>query len=83
MKTYKVAVARERLAEALDEAARGVPVFIERKGVRYRISVEKPARARAARRRPKIAILDPAVTAGRWTWDTGPDGLQFRGTERA
>lgn len=82
MKTYKVAVARERLAEALDEAARGVPVFIERKGVRYRISVEKPARARSGRQ-PKIQILDPAVTTGQWTWEAEPDGLVFRNRDRA
>ena len=80
MKRYTVSVVRERLAEALDEADRGVPVIIERKGVRYRLSVEKPAVAR--RRRPRIEILDPAVEQGQWTWDWTPRGLKFRDARR-
>ena len=79
MKTYKVAVVRERLAEALDQAERGVPVFIERKGVRYRLTVDQPARRRKVARRPKIDMLDPAVARGQWTWETGTTGLRFRG----
>lgn len=77
MKTYKVAVVRERLAEALDQAERGVPVFIERKGVRYRLAVEKPASRRTARR-PKIELLDTAVADGAWTWEAGATGLRFK-----
>jgi hypothetical protein len=81
VKRYTVSGVRERLAEALDEADRGVPVIIERKGVRYRLSVEKPALARK-RRRPRIEILDPAVEQGQWTWDWTPNGLKFRDTRR-
>jgi hypothetical protein len=82
MKTYRVAVVRERLAEALDEAERGVAVFIERKGVRYRLTVERPSTRPVAARRSKIETLDPAVAEGQWTWDTGDAGLGFRGIGR-
>ena len=82
MKTYKVAVVRERLAEALDEADRGMPVIIERRGVRYRVSVEEPSRARPAGKKAKIRTLDPAVDDGQWTWETDAAGLQFQGGSR-
>jgi hypothetical protein len=81
MKRYTVAVVRERLAEALDDAERGVAVIIERKGVRYRLAVEKPASPRKARR-SHIEILDPAVSSGHWSWDWTPRGLTFRGKRR-
>ena len=65
MKRYTVAMVRERLAEALDEADRGVPVVIERRGVRYTLAVD-----RAARRRRKagrlFSVMDKAVAEGRW-----------------
>jgi len=81
MKRYTVAVVRERLSEALDEAEKGVPVFIERKGVRYRLAVEKPRGARTARR-ARIEILDPVVSTGEWTWDWTSKGLTLRGKRR-
>ena len=82
MKRYTVSGVRERLSEALDEAEKGVPVIIERKGVRYRLAVDKPASTRKARR-PHIDILDPAVANGQWTWDWTSSGLRFRGKRRA
>ena len=82
MKRYTVALVRERLAEALDEAERGVPVIIERKGVRYRLSVDAPKPSRKARR-PLIEILDRRVADGHWTWDLTSAGLRFRGKRRA
>jgi hypothetical protein len=81
MKRYTVSVVRERLAEALDEADRGVPVIIERKGVRYRLALEKSASPRKARR-SHLEILDPAVSSGQWSWDWTPKGLTFRGKRR-
>ena len=77
MKRYTVALVRERLAEALDEAERGEPVVIERKGVRYRLSLDttKPRRTRRASR---IEVVDPAVTEGKWTWDWTATGVRFR-----
>lgn len=77
-KHYPVSVARERLADILDQAEGGSPVFIERRGVRYRLSVEPPPRRRKAAP-PRIEIVDPAVEQGDWTWDWTPDGLTFRG----
>ena len=76
MKRYSVAQVRERLADALDQADAGIPVIIERRGVRYRVSVEttRPARKKTMSR---LEILDPAVEAGDWTWDMPADGLAF------
>ena len=81
MKRYTVALVRERLAEALDHAERGEPVFIERKGVRYKLSLDatKPKRGR---RTSRIQILDPAVAEGRWTWDWTATGARFRGARK-
>jgi antitoxin (DNA-binding transcriptional repressor) of toxin-antitoxin stability system len=78
VKRYTVSVARERFSEVLDEAQRGVPVIIERKGVKYRVSLEAPKTRRRAARRISIEILDAAVAEGRWTWDWTTTGLKFR-----
>ena len=79
MKRYTVGLVRERLAEALDEADRGVPVVIERRGVRYTLTVERPKRKRKTRR-PILTVLDDAVAEGQWTWDTtAKGGVRFRG----
>lgn len=77
MKRYSVAAVRQRLAEALDEAERGVPVIIERKGVRYRLAVEAPKAKRRARH-PAIELLDPAIAEGQWSWKWVAGGLRFR-----
>ena len=82
MKRYTVSVVRERLAEALDAAERGVPVFIERKGVRYRLSVE-PATPQRRRRPSRIQILDPAVENGTWRWDWTANGARFRSPRKS
>jgi hypothetical protein len=79
-KRYTVASVRERLAEALDQADKGVPVVIERRGVRYRLTVERPQKKAPSRRRPRITVVDPAVLSGEWTWDWTPDGLAFTAT---
>ena len=81
MKRYLASVVRERLSDALDAAERGVPVIIERKGVRYRLTVEKATSA-PTRRQPRIEVLDKDVAAGCWTWDLGPVGLAFKGGRR-
>ena len=80
VKKYKVAMVRERLSQALDQAERGEPVFIERNGVTYRLSVERPAARRPRIRRPGIEIVDPAVAAGDWTWE--PTGGEWQFTPR-
>ena len=79
-KRYTVVQARERLSRVLDEAEQG-PVIIERRGVRYQVSVV----AASHRRRkvaPRIEVLDPAVDEGRWSWTGGADGLTFRSRKR-
>jgi antitoxin (DNA-binding transcriptional repressor) of toxin-antitoxin stability system len=77
MKRYTVAQVRERLAAALDEAERGVPVIIERKGVRYLLAVERP-KARATRRPSIIETLDDAVASGQWTWNWTARGVRMK-----
>jgi hypothetical protein len=78
MKRYPVAVLRERLAEALDAAYHGVPVVIERKGVRYRLTREPAPKKTKPARQPLFELVDPAVMAGDWTWDWSPDaGMTF------
>ena len=77
MKKYTVSMARERFAQALDEAQRGEPVFIQRDDVLYRLSVERPP-AKRAKRTPQIEVLDQAVAKGRWTWGWSPDKLKFK-----
>jgi len=82
MKRYTVAQVRERLASALDEAERGVPVVIERRGVRYVISVES-RKARPGRRKSIIETIDPAIAAGQWTWSWTTRGLRLKRPKRA
>ena len=83
LKKYPVSVVRERLAEALDEAERGTPVIIERRGVRYRLSVEAQKPGRSRRRTPAIQVIDAAVAAGQWSWDWTASGVKFRHARRA
>jgi hypothetical protein len=78
VKKYSVAMVRERLSEALDQAQQGKPVFIERRGVTYQWTVRKPA-ARRKKAAPQIEVLDPAlVTSGKWTWEWKAGDLKFR-----
>jgi hypothetical protein len=81
MKKFTVAMVRERLAEALDSALGGEPVFIERRGVTYRLSVEQPKKTRKTRK-PLFEVLDPALVHGQWTWDWNDGRLQFRSRPR-
>lgn len=76
MPRYTVAQLRGRLAAALDEAERGVPVVIERRNVRYVLRVEsKPPRPR----RPSVIdTVDPVIASGQWTWTWTPGRLQVR-----
>lgn len=76
MKHMKVAEARARFGEVLDEAEKGADVVIERRGVRFRVTAEQP---RTTRRPSPVLFesLDPGVLEGQWTWQTGPAGLAF------
>ena len=75
-KRYTSSQVRERLADFLDSAERGEPVFIERRGVRFVLQTVS-SRPRRARRRSVIASLDPAVADGRWTWNWTASSLRF------
>jgi hypothetical protein len=78
-KRYSVSRVRERLSDALDEADRGVAVFIERRGIRYQLSLApKKARRPAAKRTPRIEVLDPAIEDGSWNWAWSPGRMTFR-----
>jgi hypothetical protein len=81
MKRYPVALLRERLSEALNEADRGTPVIIERRGVQYRLARE-PERRRTTPRKPVIERIDPVVAGGEWSWEWTPDGLILAGPRR-
>jgi antitoxin (DNA-binding transcriptional repressor) of toxin-antitoxin stability system len=78
MKKFTVSVVRERLAEALDAAHQGVPVIIERRGVRYRLTREARRKTtRTPRRAPIFAAVDPAVLDGGWSWTWTPGGADL------
>ena len=83
MKRYAAAKARQQFSLLLDTAERGESVIIERRGVRFRLQVEQqPALKATPRRATVIEFVDPAVAAGRWSWDWGPEGLRFVAAER-
>lgn len=77
MKRYPVSVARERLADVLDEADRTGGVVIERRGVQYMLTPKVEPKRAPARRASRIEVVDPAVDSGNWTWDWSPDGPRF------
>jgi antitoxin (DNA-binding transcriptional repressor) of toxin-antitoxin stability system len=81
-KRYTVARVRERLSDALDEAEKGVEIFIERRGTRFRLSLAPERPKRSAARKPKIEVLDPAVADGQWSWSWTPRSLSFKGRKR-
>ena len=81
MKKFTVAMVRERLSDALDSALGGEPVFIERKGVTYRLSVESVKKARRGRT-PRFDVLDSALLDGQWSWDWKDGEIGFGARKR-
>jgi hypothetical protein len=82
LKRYSVSLVRERLADALDEAERGLPVIIERRGVLYRLSVDAPLKRR--RSRPsRIETVDSAIEHGHWSWTWTASGVRLKGRRRS
>ena len=81
-KCYSETVVRQRLSDALDEAERGVPVFIERRGTRFQLSLAPEQTKRRTVRKPKIEILDSARAEGLWSWEYTAKGLKFRSRRR-
>jgi hypothetical protein len=76
MKGYKVSEARARFGDLLDEAEAGDVVFIQRHGVTFSLRAEGSP-AKRAQPVSTITWAHPAVEAGQWTWEEGPDGLEF------
>jgi hypothetical protein len=81
MKSFRVAEARARFGELLDEAESGQTVFIERHGVRFALTAN-PQEAPAAAPAPPFKWVHPDVMSGQWTWDLSPKGLRFRPRRR-
>jgi hypothetical protein len=81
MKGYRVAEARARFGEILDEAEGGAIVLIERHGVRFTLRAE-PSPPRRRPLRSAVAWADPDVMSGQWTWDLSARGLRFRSSKR-
>ena len=76
MKPLKVAEARAKFGEMLDEAESGTPVTIERRGVRFTLSAERVAPAKASKR-ALFEHVDEQVLTGQWTWKPSARGLTF------
>jgi antitoxin (DNA-binding transcriptional repressor) of toxin-antitoxin stability system len=76
MKHMKVAEARARLGEILDEAEKGAPVVIERRGVRFRLVAERQPPS-AVSKTAVFDFVDPAVITGQWSWKAGATGVTF------
>lgn len=78
MKRYNFSLARERLAEVLNEAERSGSVVIERRDVQYVIKARRTRRP-SGTRRSIIETIDPAVTSGQWEWKLDARGVRFSG----
>lgn len=76
MTHMKVAEARARFGEVLDEAEKGTPVFIERRGVRFRVIAE-PGEPSTTDNAALFDFVDASVMSGQWTWKAAAKGLAF------
>lgn len=77
-KRYTVAQVRERLSDALDQAEHGDAVIIERRGVRYQLTLAPAAKPRRGKGVSRIEVLDPSIDAGEWSWSWSGRALTFR-----
>jgi antitoxin (DNA-binding transcriptional repressor) of toxin-antitoxin stability system len=76
MKHLKVAEARARFGEILDEAEKGATVIIERRDVRFRL-VAEPQQPSDTPKAALFDFVDPAVMTGQWTWKVTSKGVTF------
>jgi antitoxin (DNA-binding transcriptional repressor) of toxin-antitoxin stability system len=82
MKRYGMSQARARMAEVLDSVENGQNVLIERRGVRFRVSVVQAPKAKKPPE-PVLEILDPAIERGTWSWEAGATGsMTFKARRR-
>lgn len=72
--------ARQEFFRLLDAVEQGEAVVVERKGVRFRLSLLEPAAEKhASGSVSPVEVSDPDVLSGDWTWSGDQDGqLQFR-----
>jgi hypothetical protein len=75
-KPLRVAEARARFGEILDQAEKGAEVVIERHGVRFRVVAESAGGAPRAGTR-LFEYVDPAVESASWSWEPAPTGVRF------
>ncbi|HVL70238.1 MAG TPA: type II toxin-antitoxin system prevent-host-death family antitoxin [Vicinamibacterales bacterium] len=80
MKHLKVAEARAQFGDLLDRAEAGLPVVIERRGIRFRIVVEDDRAPRPAKR--LFEHVDESILEGGWTWSPGRGGLRLVAPKR-
>lgn len=73
--------ARRDLFHLLDAAERGEEVILERRGARFRLSLEKPEAVDVPA--SPLVVEDPDVLEGQWTWQASAEGdLTFRPRRR-
>jgi hypothetical protein len=72
MSRVTATAARRNLFHLLDAAEKGEEVILERRGTRFRLSLEPPSRE-AIPSSPLI-IEDPDVLAGDWSWRADSKG---------
>lgn len=77
MKDLRVAEARARFGELLDEAEKGRPVSIERRGIRFRLIAESAGASQRSKTTPLFEFVDASVADGQWSWKPGRKGLTF------
>lgn len=75
-KPFRVAEARARFGEMLDQAEKGSEVIIERHGVRFRLVAESGVDAPRSGTR-LFEYVDAAVDKGNWTWEPAAAGVRF------
>jgi antitoxin (DNA-binding transcriptional repressor) of toxin-antitoxin stability system len=78
MKGFKVAEARARFGDLLDQAEQGVPIVIERRGVRFTLAAERAEGRKPVAQARFFDAVDPAILSGEWTWTAERSGLRFR-----
>lgn len=77
MKHLKVAEARARFGDILDEAEKGNAVVIERRGILFRLVAESSSTRAAAPAASPFARIDEDVLSGQWTWAAAAKGVRF------
>lgn len=82
MKRFTASDARRELFRILDSVEKGEVIVLERKGVRFRLILDRDESRPEEGTRKRLMIRDPAVLSGEWTWTADDDGqLQFHSRE--